>query len=164
MNRNEIVDILKLIQADNHRTLGEVDVALWQTVIGHLDFADARAAVFARIGSPPDGSWTRPGHIKILVAEIAKDRWLRTNPDERNELGQLDTGEPVNEAAAPARAAAIGLFAGNAGQLGDPYDTCIHLPCPRCHAERDAYCTNPVTGRSARCPCLRRLKAAEVAA
>ncbi len=162
MNRTDVIDVLTVIAAGDRRTVGEADVALWAGTIGDLHKADAITAVGQHFRTSE--KWLMPVHVRTLAMEIAKDRWLRTNPDERNELGQLDSGEPINEAAAPARAAAIGLFAGNAGQLGDPYDTCIHLPCPRCHAERDAYCTNPITGRSARCPCLRRLSAAEVAA
>jgi len=162
MNRDDVIDVLTVIAAADRRTVGDADVTVWAGTIGDLHKDDAITAVGQHFRTSE--KWLMPVHLRTLAMEIAKDRWLRTNPDERNELGQLDAGEPVNEAAAPARAAAIGLFAGNAGQLGDPYDTCIHLPCPRCHAERDAYCTNPVTGRSARCPCLRRLKAAEVAA
>ncbi len=162
MNRNDVIDVLSVVYAADHRTIGDGDIALWLGTIGDLHKADAITAVGQHFRTSE--KWLMPVHVRTLAMEIAKDRWLRTNPDERNELGQFDSGEPVNEAAAPARAAAIGLFAGNAGQLGDPYDTCIHLPCPRCHAERDAYCTNPITGRSARCPCLRRPKAAEVAA
>lgn len=162
MNRNDVIDVLSVVYAADHRTIGDGDIALWLGTIGDLHKADAITAVGQHFRTSE--KWLMPVHVRTLAMEIAKDRWLRTNPADRNELGQLGSGEPINEAAAPARAAAIGLFAGNTGQLGDPYDTCIHLPCPRCHAERDAYCTNPVTGRSARCPCLRRLSAAEVAA
>ena len=160
---------------------GEVMCDAWGTAFMryNLDLADLMAAVDAGYGSNPGQYRPLPGDIAQQARAIRRDRTEREDEDARqariakqdarpevlNARGQvLDAGEPVNEAAAPARAAAIGLFAGNAGQLGDPYDTCIHLPCPRCHAERDAYCTNPVTGRSARCPCLRRLSAAEVAA
>jgi len=43
----------------------------------------------------------------------------------------------------------------------EAYDDCIHVPCPRCQAERDAYCRNPMTNRPAQVPCLQRLRAAE---
>ncbi len=43
----------------------------------------------------------------------------------------------------------------------EAYDDCIHVPCPRCQAERDAYCRNPVIDRPAQVPCLQRLRAAE---
>jgi len=43
----------------------------------------------------------------------------------------------------------------------EAYDDCIHVPCPRCQAERDAYCRNPMTDRPAQVPCLQRLRAAE---
>jgi len=43
----------------------------------------------------------------------------------------------------------------------EAYDDCIHVPCPRCQAERDTYCRNPVTDRPAQVPCLMRLRAAE---
>ncbi len=43
----------------------------------------------------------------------------------------------------------------------EAYDDCIHVPCPRCQSERDAYCRNPMTDRPAQVPCLQRLSAAE---
>jgi len=43
----------------------------------------------------------------------------------------------------------------------EAYDDCIHVPCPRCGAELDTYCTNPITGRPAQVPCLARLQAAD---
>jgi hypothetical protein len=44
---------------------------------------------------------------------------------------------------------------------GEAYDACVHLTCPRCSAEPDCYCINPITGRPAICPCLARIKLAD---
>jgi len=154
----------------------EIMCDAWGTAFDryNLGAADLSAAVDAGYAANGGGWRPLPGDITQQARAIRKDRNDREDeparqarivaqdarPEVAGAMQHTPDAEPINEAAAPARAAAIGLFAGNAGQLGDPYDTCIHLPCPRCHAERDAYCTNPVTGRSARCPCLRRLKAA----
>ncbi len=156
MNRTDVIDVLTVITAGDRRTVGEADVALWLGTIGDLHKADAITAVGQHFRTSE--KWLMPVHLRTLAMEIAKDRWLRTNPNERNELGQLD--EPVNEAAAPARAAAIGVFAGRTGHSGDCYDTSIHVPCPRCKAEPDTYCRNPATDRAAHVPCLDRIKTA----
>ncbi len=158
MNRDDVIDILTVITAGDRRTVGEADVALWLGTIGDLHKADAITAVGQHFRTSE--KWLMPVHLRTLAMEIAKDRWLRTDPAERNELGQLDADEPMNEAAAPARAAAIGAFSGRTGHSGECYDTSIHVLCPRCKAEPDTYCRNPVNDKAAHLPCLTRLKAA----
>lgn len=38
------------------------------------------------------------------------------------------------------------------------YATCITKPCPRCGCDAYTLCINPQSGRSAKAPCLQRIK------
>jgi hypothetical protein len=44
-------------------------------------------------------------------------------------------------------------------ELEHIHDAVADIPCPRCEAPVGAKCTNPVTGHTARIPCIARIRA-----
>ena len=76
MNRNDVIDVLSLIRAVDHRTVGEMDVNVWQAVIGDLGRDDALEAVRGHLREQPD-VWLAPGHIAQRVLAMRRDRQLR---------------------------------------------------------------------------------------
>lgn len=102
MNRNQVIDILKMVVAADRRTADSTDVDVWDAVIGELDFDRSRKAVLEHLREAP-GKWIEPGHIRQRVKAAINDEIQRTDPDAR----------PVRDVAAPkpvkALAAGMGL-------------------------------------------------------
>ena len=82
MDREDIVDLLSIIQANDNRTIGETDMALWLQMIGQLAKDDALDAIQAHFAEYPHIRIT-PGHVIQRVKAMIKDRLERMEPDER---------------------------------------------------------------------------------
>lgn len=79
MDRDTILDLLALVAAADHRTVGEPDFLLWKATIGHLDVADCIDAIQAFRRDQP-GSWLEPGHVLARVRMKTRDRLDRADP------------------------------------------------------------------------------------
>lgn len=64
--------LLVRIQADDNRDVGQVTVASWQQIIGHLDFGDAVEAVVMHRRESAD--WLMPAHVVRNVARVRARR------------------------------------------------------------------------------------------
>jgi len=72
MNLKETNTALALVQAFDRRTVGEVDVRAWQSVLGDLEVADVMEAV--RRHYADSSEWMMPAHVRRGVAEIVAER------------------------------------------------------------------------------------------
>lgn len=86
MNRNEVVDLLSTVAAHDRRTVGQVDVDVWNTTIGDLPLGACLRALAAQIRECP-GVWIEPGHIAQRV--IAERRAEREKEHTRELLGEI---------------------------------------------------------------------------
>jgi hypothetical protein len=78
VNKFEMVDVVTAMALHDNRRHGDADVAWWFTVAGHLDFADAMAAVDAHYR----GSTERMKVADLLagVARLGAERQARAVP------------------------------------------------------------------------------------
>lgn len=85
MTPAELVKVLVRVQADDNRDIGQVTVASWQQIIGHLDFQDAIAAVVMHRQESTD--WLMPAHVLRNAARVRarRERVERVN----RSLGRL---------------------------------------------------------------------------
>jgi hypothetical protein len=72
MNLKETNTVLALVQAFDRRTVGEVDVRAWHSVLGDLEVADVMEAVRRHYADSSD--WMMPAHVRRGVAEIVAER------------------------------------------------------------------------------------------
>jgi len=72
MNLKETNTALALVQAFDRRTVGEVDVRAWQSVLGDLEVADVMEAVRRHYADNSD--WMMPAHVRRGAAEIVAER------------------------------------------------------------------------------------------
>lgn len=82
MDHDDIADLLAVIAANDKRTVGEMDIALWLQMIGQLAKDDAVEAIMAHFAEYPD-VWLTPGHVTQRVKAMVRDRIERMDPDER---------------------------------------------------------------------------------
>jgi hypothetical protein len=94
MTLDETKRLLAVIVAHDRRTLGEVDVALWHSVLQDCTFGDCVHAVGAHIREMP-GVWLDPGHVYSRVKG-----WQRADI-ERRHAGELhaESIKPIDRAA-----------------------------------------------------------------
>jgi hypothetical protein len=83
MDREDVIDLLAIIQANDHRTVGDVDVELWQRMVGNYTRDEAVDAIMAHIRDTP-GVWLEPGHVVARVKAAQRDAYERSNPDFRD--------------------------------------------------------------------------------
>lgn len=76
MNRNDVIDVLSVVAAATRRTVGEVDVEIWQGIIGPLAKDIALEAVRDHLRDKP-GVWLEPGHVYQRAREIQRERNTR---------------------------------------------------------------------------------------
>lgn len=73
MTRNEILTVLRKIQAYDGRTIGEGDVLAWHEAIGDLDCERAKAAVPKFFSNAENASKRcMPGHIRGICDDIRR--------------------------------------------------------------------------------------------
>ena len=67
MNRDETIQLLKLVVAVDRRTTGPEDIAVWHAMLAPIPFPKAVQAVVLIQRREPD-KWIRPGHIWQLAS------------------------------------------------------------------------------------------------
>lgn len=72
MNITETSNALALAQAFDNRTVGEVNVRAWHTVLGDLDAADVMEAIRRHYDHSTE--WLMPAHVRRLVDAIRQER------------------------------------------------------------------------------------------
>jgi hypothetical protein len=131
MTRNELIDVLSVIAAATRRTVGETDVEIWGSVIGHLDKDLALEAVAMHIREKP-GVWLEPGHVVANARGILRDRAARS---------PLQLGPKVQEGPVKAAYDAVGA---------------LSVDCPACEAPAGEFCVGG-KGKPRRMPCPKRI-------
>ena len=131
MTRNELIDVLSVIAAATRRTVGETDVEIWGSVIGHLDKDLALEAVAMHIREKP-GVWLEPGHVVANARSILRDRQQRS---------PLQLGPKVQEGPVKAAYDAVGALSAD---------------CPACEAPAGEFCVGG-KGKPRRMPCPKRI-------
>ena len=91
MDRNDIIDLLTIVQAGDNRTVGQPEVNLWHQLLGHLDRDDCTDAIMAHRREQP-GQWLEPGHILQRVRAVVRDRYERSEPGLREQNQPLPPG------------------------------------------------------------------------
>ena len=82
MDRDIVVNLLTIAQANDHRTFGVVDIELWCRVLGNITETEAVDAILAHLKERP-GVWLEPGHVVERVKAARRDAYQRMDPDER---------------------------------------------------------------------------------
>lgn len=82
MDRNDIVDLLAIVQSGDNRTVGEVDVGFWSGMLAPFEKDDCLDAILAHRRDQP-GVWLEPGHVSGRVRAARRDRLDRMSSDER---------------------------------------------------------------------------------
>lgn len=72
MTADQVFDLLQMIAAADHRTVGKPDVLLWQSAIGDLPFDDCVTAVGAHVRESTE--WLKPAHVYQRVKAIRASR------------------------------------------------------------------------------------------
>lgn len=98
MNRDDVIDLLTVITAGDHRTVGDSDITFWLEIVGDLQKDLAMQAVRDHFRTKP-GVWLEPGHIVARAREIHRDMLDRA-PREPIENG-ADDYYPGDAKAAP---------------------------------------------------------------
>lgn len=109
MNRNDVVDVLSVVAAATRRTVGEVDVEIWQGIIGPLAKDVALEAVRDHLRDKP-GVWLEPGHVYQRAREILRERNSKPS-DEYQALCDAKAAPDEDPAVTAQRRAAIAAFA-----------------------------------------------------
>jgi hypothetical protein len=81
MSTEDIIDLLSLVAAADHRTVGENDVILWREILKDTPKDLAMQAILDHIREHP-GVWLEPGHVVAGVRAIRRDRYERLSLDE----------------------------------------------------------------------------------
>lgn len=75
MTPKETLQLLRVIAAIDHRTVGETDVTLWHAMLSDISLDDAQAAVIAYFRDCSD--WLMPADIRARVRRVRADRLAR---------------------------------------------------------------------------------------
>lgn len=132
MNRNQVIDILKMVVAADHRTADSTDVDVWEAVIGELDFDRARKAVIDHLREMP-GTWLEPGHVRQRVKASINDEIQRTDPDVRP---MRDVAEPE-----PIRALAASMGLPSFERPSRSGANALEVACDFCGARVGQHCS-----------------------
>ncbi|GJF17736.1 hypothetical protein NGTWS0302_16930 [Mycolicibacterium cyprinidarum] len=138
MNRNDVIDVLSAVAANDRRTVGEADVAVWLGVIGDLPVDFALKAVVQHIRECP-GVWLEPGHVYQIARDMMRDERER-EPDAHREARQ---------AALDAKAAPDPTPRPFVGPVKHHRPQCnwMNVRCPHCNAPPLNHCVVPGTTR-----------------
>lgn len=135
MNRNDVIDVLTAVAAGTRRTVGNADVEIWGSVIGHLDKQLALEAVAIHFREAP-GVWLEPGHVIANARAIVRDRQQRA---------PLQLGPKVQRGPVEAAYEAVGA---------------LRVDCPACEVIAGNFCVR-ADGSQRRMPCPSRIPHAE---
>jgi hypothetical protein len=156
MNRDDIIDVLTAVSAGTGREIGEVDVQLWQSVIGAIPKDFALSAVFAHFRDRP-GVWLEPGHIFERWRDYRRDQAERESDEERN--SREDDRDRRLGLARAIEAAGIGDIPPRPSQRRDGKPNPLSIRCPWCHAGEFRPCKTPNTDVTLRNPHPSRIEA-----
>lgn len=105
MNINETTQALALAQAFDNRTVGEVNIRAWHSVLGDADAADVMTAIRDHYAETTE--WIMPAHIRTAVRDMVSQREMAVRATgwapgqhgvpKAQALPELDNG-PVAEA------------------------------------------------------------------
>lgn len=76
MNTADVYDVLTAVAAGTGRQIGEVDVQLWQAVLGDCPKQFALDTVLAHFREQP-GVWLEPGHVFARWRDYRRDQIAR---------------------------------------------------------------------------------------
>jgi hypothetical protein len=68
----ETLQLLRIVAAIDHRTVGETDVTLWHAMLGDIGLDDAQAAVIAYFRESRE--WLMPADVRARVMRMRSDR------------------------------------------------------------------------------------------
>ncbi|WP_160111002.1 hypothetical protein [Mycolicibacterium houstonense] len=148
MNRNEVIDVLSVVAAATRRTVGEVDVEIWQGIVGSLSKDVALEAVRDHLRDRP-GVWLEPGHVYQRSREIQRERNTRPS-DEYQALCDSKAAPDEDPAVTARRREAIEAFASARRTFGRPVEDSVRVaelvarqraaapPAPMVEGESDA--------------------------
>ena len=139
MNRNDILDVLTLIAAYDHRTVGEADVIAWKETIGELPREPALKAVTEFRREQP-GEWLEAGHIYQRVRAKIRDDLAR-EPDALREARQAALEAKVAEDAETRTP-----WVGPLRHHRPPFNPLL-VRCPHCGVHAGTRCVVPGTNR-----------------
>lgn len=108
MTRDEVIDVLSVVAAATRRTVGELDVTIWQGVIGSLDKADAIQAVGDHLRDKP-GVWLEPGHVYQRARENTRNKSMNAVVAETK--AAIEAAKPGEHSSAEHRRRLIEEFA-----------------------------------------------------
>lgn len=82
MTRDEVIDLLAIVQAVDGRDVSTPDIAIWLQILGDQTRDACTDAVMAHRREQP-GVWLEPGHILGRVKAKQRDRLDRMDPNDR---------------------------------------------------------------------------------
>ena len=140
MNRSDVVDVLTAVAAGTGREIGEVDVQLWQSVMGDIPKQFALDAVLTHFRERP-GVWLEPGHIVQRWKDYRRDQ-LSREPDEMREARQAALDARLVEAVEElVDATTLPPLTFTRQEGPNP----LNVPCPWCKATIGRACIIPNT-------------------
>jgi len=178
MTPSQIADLLGFCAAFDRRTVGTADALAWHTVLGDLDFNEARQAVTEHYATNRD--WIMPADIREAVRAVHRDRLERHTEAEPpigdrcdqtyqaallNERRAIASGQiapqpvptrlAIEAGTAPeqptGRARALLASVGSAvPTIRAGITNILAVPCPMCHAKPGRTCTSTVNPRRRR--------------
>ena len=134
MNRDDIIDLLTVIAAIDHRTAGQTDINVWYDLIGDLPRELAMQATRDHFREEP-GVYLEPGHIYQRVRAIKRDIAEREYAAE--ERAAIDAKVAAIAAEVAAKRAIPG--ADPQPRVRNPHDP-RRVPCGYCHASAGSPC------------------------
>lgn len=98
MDRNDVIDLLTIVQVGDNRTIGEPDIGFWLGLLGPFEKDDCCAAIEAHRRDQP-GVWIEPGHVVGRVRAARRDRLDRMDVEQRRlaAIGSFDRVEDRRE-------------------------------------------------------------------
>jgi hypothetical protein len=89
MDRDEIIDLLTIVQASDQRTVGDPEIKVWHELLGRYDRDDCVDAIMWHRRERP-GVWLEPGHVVARVRAVIQDRYERADVDDRPHSTGID--------------------------------------------------------------------------
>jgi hypothetical protein len=77
MDREDVIDLLSIVSAIDHRTIGEMDIGVWAAMLGgRASEDDCAMAIMDHFREQPN-IWLTPGHVVQRVKTMVNDRIAR---------------------------------------------------------------------------------------
>jgi hypothetical protein len=150
MNRDDIIDLLTVIQAVTNRTVGEADVNLWYDFIGDLDREAAMRAVRDHFRERT-GVWLEPGFVSQRVRDAHRARVEQEHTAREREAIDAKVAAIAAEVAAKKAIPDANPDQEHRRPERSPHDP-KRVPCPypSCRAEVGRPCVADSTGQPMR--------------